>query len=49
MSSGEGIWGDMVLAWDVLHLEPVHHGLQLDIHEPWVGDVFQVLLVAKYC
>ena len=38
----------MVFARDVLHLKPVHHGLQLDIHESWVGDVFQVLLVTQY-
>ena len=38
----------MVFARDVLHLEPVQHGLQLDIHETWVRNVFQVLLVTQY-
>ena len=39
----------MVFSRNVLDLKSVHHRSQLDIHEPWVGEICQVLLVAQYC
>ena len=48
LSSGEGVWDDVIFPRDVLDLKSVHHRSQFDIHEPWVGEICQVLLVAQY-
>ena len=40
VSSGEGVWYHVLLAWYVFDLEPVHERPQLEAHEPGVWNLF---------